>query len=175
MKNKKIEIRKETINDYPAVYTINSTAFNRKDEARLTDRLRLSDAFVPELSLVATLDNKIIGAIVFTEIHVVDTHKETISLSLAPVAVIPEQQNQGAGSQLIQYGLEKARKLGYKSVIVLGHKDYYQRFGFRPAKKWGIEAPFNIPDNAFLALELVEDGLKDVKGIVKYAKEFGDI
>ncbi|MDR2948138.1 MAG: N-acetyltransferase [Prevotella sp.] len=175
MKNKVIEIRKETINDYPSVYAVNSAAFNRKDEARLTDRLRLSNAFVPELSLVATIEDKIIGAILFTEIYIVDTDKEVVSLSLAPIAVVPDQQNKGIGSQLIQYGLDKAKELGYKSVIVLGHKDYYPRFGFKPAKKWSIKAPFNIPDDAFMALELVEDSLNNVKGMVRYAKEFGDI
>ena len=176
MENKtNIVIRQETAKDYPAVYALNLSAFGRKEEARLTDRLRLSDAFIPELSLVATIENKIVGYILFTKIRIVNNADETQSLSLAPMAVLPEMQCEGIGSRLINYGLQKARKLGYKSVIVLGHKEYYPKFGFVPTTKWCIKAPFNIPADAFMGLELVEGGLEGVTGTVRYAKEFNNI
>ncbi|NDV93685.1 N-acetyltransferase [Dysgonomonas sp. 521] len=175
MNNKEFEIRQEIANDYPAVYALNSAAFGRKDEARLTDRLRSSDAFIPELSLVATIDNKVVGYILFTKINIVEGNITVSGLALAPMAVSPDMQKQGIGSQLIYSGLDKAKMLGYKSVVVLGHESYYPRFGFVPTTKWGIKAPFNVPTNVFMGLELVEDGLKGITGTVIFAKEFGDI
>lgn len=170
-----VEIRQEMAKDYPAVYALNLAAFGRKDEARLADRLRLSEAFIPELSLVATIDNKIVGYILFTRISIVDRETETASLSLAPMAVLPGMQRQGIGTQLMLYGLNRAKESGFKSVIVLGHEKYYPKFGFMPTTKWHIEPPFNIPENAFMGLELVDNGLKGVTGIVKYSKEFSNI
>ncbi|MFV0539305.1 MAG: GNAT family N-acetyltransferase [Dysgonomonas sp.] len=175
MNDTPIEIRQEKATDYPAVYNVHTDAFGRKDEARLTDRLRLSDVFIPELSLVAICDNKLVGHIMFTEVSIVDDDKETTSLSLAPMAVIPVMQREGVGSLLVNAGLSKACELGYKSVIVLGHKDYYPRFGFEPTNKWGIKAPFNVPDPVFMGLELVKDAFSGVKGIVRYAREFQEI
>ena len=76
---------------------------------------------------------------------------------------------------MIMRGLTRSAELGWKSVIVLGHAAYYPRFGFRPASKWSIKAPFEVPDDVFLAKELVENGLKDVRGTVEYPKEFDDV
>lgn len=170
-----IEIKQEQACDYPMVYDVNLKAFDRKDEARLTDRLRLSEAFIPELSLVALTDNKIIGHILFTKIRIEAVDLISESLALAPMAVIPEMQSMGVGSRLIEFGLNRARDLGYKSVIVLGHPEYYSRFGFIPTTKWQIKAPFNVPENVFMALELIDGGLSEIRGTVKYAKEFGEI
>ncbi|MDU1890416.1 MAG: N-acetyltransferase [Dysgonomonas sp.] len=169
-----IDIREENANDFPAVYNVHFTAFGRNDEARLTDRLRLSKAFIPQLSLVAQTDNKIVGHILFTKITISNDVDggATESLSLAPVAVVPEMQRQGIGAMLIRRGLEIARELGYKSVIVLGHKDYYPRFGFISTQKWQIKPPFNVPKETFMGLELIDGSLSDVAGVVKYADEF---
>ena len=79
------------------------------------------------------------------------------------------------GKELIEYGLKRSAELGSKSVIVLGHAAYYPRFGFGPPSKWYIKAPFEVPDDAFLAMELVKNGLKDVSGTVEYPKEFDDV
>lgn len=175
MSDMSIVIRQEKATDYPAVYNVHTKAFGRKDEARLTDRLRLSDIFIPELSLVAICDNELVGHIMFTEVSVVDDDRETVSLSLAPMAVIPVMQREGIGSLLVNSGLSKARELGYESVIVLGHREYYPRFGFEPTNKWGIKAPFNVPDHVFMGLELVEGAFSGVRGIVRYAREFQEI
>ncbi len=82
---------------------------------------------------------------------------------------------QGIGSRLVKEGLKKARTLGFKSVIVLGHAKYYPRFGFEPASRWGVQPPFEVPEDVFMALELVRDGLKDIQGTVEYPPEFNEV
>lgn len=166
------KIRKENAQDYPSVYNVNTNAFKRKEEARLVDRLRLSDAFVPELSLVATIDEHVAGYILFTEIHILDGDRKIQSLALAPVAVSPQHQRKGIGRLLVTHGLKEAKRLGYKSVIVLGSDTYYPQFGFTPTSKWQIAPPLNIPENVFMGLEFEEGSLSTVKGIVKYPREF---
>lgn len=169
----KVEIRQETEADFSDVYKLNLSAFEQDTEAKLVELLRKSDAFIPSLSFVATVDNKIVGHILFTKIKIRnDKGNEYDSLALAPMAVKPELQRQGIGGQLVRYGLAKARELGHESVIVVGHEHYYPKFGFVPAGKWHIKAPFEVSANVFMGIELVKDGLKDITGTVKYPKEF---
>jgi len=168
-----VVIRQEVQADFSDVYDLNKIAFGQDIEANLVDLLRKSNAFIPNLSLVATIDNKIVGHILFTKIKIIDENKnEFDSLALAPMAVRPELQKQGIGGQLIRYGLNIAEQIGHKSVIVLGHEHYYPKFGFVPADKWKIKAPFDVPINVFMGIELVSDGLKNVTGTVQYPKEF---
>lgn len=168
-----VKIRQENRDDFNAVFEVNKLAFGQDNEANLVALLRKSNAFIPELSLVATFDNTIVGHILFTKIKIINNDKnETESLALAPMAVKPELQNKGIGAQLIKRGLDIAKYLQYKSVIVLGHEDYYPKFGFVPADKWSIKSPYKVPTNVFMALELVADGLKNISGFVKYPKEF---
>ncbi|WP_300598836.1 N-acetyltransferase [Niabella sp.] len=166
-------IREEHSADATAISEVNEEAFGRADEANLVDLLRNSSAFVPELSLVAEMDGTIVGHVLFTKIKIIDSFNHRFeSLALAPIAVRSSFQRQGIGAALIRAGLHKAREIGYLSVIVLGHETYYPKFGFQPASRWNIQAPFDVPDEAFMAVELVECGLKMVSGIVVYAKEF---
>lgn len=127
---------------------------------------------MPELSIVAEIDGMIIGHILFFPIHIKAKDKSHKSISLAPMAVLPEYQNQGVGSELVKYGLEKCREKGFKSVIVLGHPEYYPRFGFEKASKLGINPPFDAQDEAFMVMELAEGGLKGISGVVEYPDEF---
>ena len=169
-----ILIRTETVADEAAVFAINEQAFDQPDEARLVDALRRSKSFVPSLSLVAEADGQVVGHILFTTIRITRPHAEPVpSLALAPVAVLPAWQRQQIGSQLIQNSLQQAKRLGYSSVIVLGHEHYYPKYGFRPAQEWGITAPFEVPAAAFMALELVPGSLAEAQGVVQYDPAFG--
>jgi len=166
-------ITQETSNDFSAVYTILEGAFGQSNESKLVELLRKSSDFIPELSLIAKVDNNIIGHILFTKIKIEDENgNEYDSLALAPMAIIPKLQKKGIGGKLIHYGLNKAKKLGYPSVIVLGHEHYYPKFGFMPTDKWNIKAPFPVPANVFMGIELQENGFEGVNGIVRYPKEF---
>lgn len=166
-------IRQETKNDIDSVYNIVKVAFQNEvfsdhDEQNLVTRLRQSINFIPELSIVAEENGKIIGYILFTTIKV----GENILLALAPVAVLPDMQGRNIGTKLIEKGHEIAKELGYKGSIVMGHDKYYPKFGYQRASKFDIIAPFEVPDDNFMAIELFENSLQNVSGVVEYAKEF---
>ncbi|AKB86000.1 Acetyltransferase [Methanococcoides methylutens MM1] len=169
-------VRKEEDNDYLAITEVNDHAFGQENEGRLVVNLRMHADFVSELSLVAEVDGRIVGHILFFPVKIVDDGKEFDTLSLAPMAVLPDFQRQGIGSALIKEGLTVAENLGYRSVVVLGHAEYYPRFGFRPASNWDIRSPFeDVPDDAFMAMELVDGSLDDVRGVVEYPEEFHEV
>ena len=170
----KIILRQETANDYSEVFDVNRIAFQQENEAKLVDALRNNlSVFIPALSIVAAVNNKIVGHILFTKISIKDDKGNIYeSLGLAPMAVRPEFQKSGIGGQLIRKGLQVAEDLGFKSVIVLGHEHYYPKFGFKPAVEWNIKAPFKVSSNVFLAVELIENGLQNISGTVTYPKEF---
>ena len=172
-----ITIRPETQDDHREVFEINHIAFGQDNESKLVDALRKNQtAFVPELSIVATDNKKIVGHILFTKINIKDDNGNlNESLGLAPMAVRPELQKRGIGGQLIRKGLEVAKESGFKSVIVLGHEHYYPKFGFQPADKWNLKSPFDIPSNVFMAIELISGGLKNISGTVVYPKEFENV
>ncbi|OZB95291.1 GNAT family N-acetyltransferase [Paenibacillus sp. XY044] len=168
-----INIRQENIEDIHEVYHVVQKAFENADysdhdEHHLVDRLRNSRNYIPELSLVTEYGDKIVGYILFTEIKV---GKQTL-IALAPVAVLPEMQSKGIGKRMIMEGHTIAAQLGYKGSVVLGHDKYYPKFGYRKASLYGIEAPFEVSDDHFMAVEFVAGGLSDAHGVVEYAKEF---
>ena len=145
-------IRQENKNDYEEVYNVIKTAFETAEhsdgnEQDLVVALRKSDNFIPELSLVAVMDNKIVGYILFTKIKIGKQEE----LALAPIGVLPEYQKQGIGRTLIQEGNKKAKELGYHYSVVLGSDKYYPKFGYVSAKEYGIVAPFDVPDENFMA------------------------
>ncbi|GIP26475.1 N-acetyltransferase [Paenibacillus sp. J23TS9] len=166
-------VRQEKAEDVNEVYHVVQKAFENADysdhdEHNLVNRLRNSPNYIPELSLVAKYEDKIVGYILFTEIKVGD---KTL-IALAPVAVLPEMQSKGIGKLLIMEGHKIAALLGYKGSVVLGHDKYYPKFGYKKASLYGIEAPFEVSDDHFMAVELIDGGLTDVHGVVEYAKEF---
>lgn len=171
-------IRKEKPADYQTVFEIVELAFRTMpnadgDEQFLVEELRKNKAFIPELSLVAEKEDKLVGHILFTPLQIINGDKVFNSLTLAPVAVLPEYQNQGIGSKLIAEGHKIAKTLGFNSCFVLGHPDYYPRFGYQPTGKWGIPPPHGAPPEAFMAVELITNSLTGVTGVAKFLPEFG--
>jgi putative acetyltransferase len=169
-----IEVRTERKEDIEAIHMVNNLAFGQEDEAVLVQRIRESSGFMPELSLVAVKDSQVVGHILFSRIHMDTPKGDVVVLSLAPMAVLPEFQNSGIGSQLVKDGLKKCREMGHTIVVVIGHPEYYPRFGFIPARKKGLDLHFPVPDEAFMVCELVPDALEGIKGLVKFPPEFAD-
>jgi predicted N-acetyltransferase YhbS len=170
-----LKIRQEQVADYEFTENVVKLAFanaehSDKKEHELVSRIRKSSSFIPELSLVATnKDNgSILGHILLSRIKISIAE----SLALAPVSVLPEYQNKGVGGLLITAALNAAKELGYNSVVVLGHPEYYPKFGFKKASRWGIKAPFEVPDEAFMAIELRDRALSGISGVVEYPSVF---
>ena len=170
-----MQIRPERPEDREAVFNVNRLAFGQENEARLVDALRQSSAFIPELSLVALDGSHVVGHILFTRITVGGGSQAHDALALAPMAVLPPFQKQGIGSALVRRGLEEARGLGHRVAIVVGHPDYYPRFGFVPAQPLGVLPPFEVPSEAFMALELQPRALRGIQGLVNYPPEFNEV
>jgi len=171
----KPEIHPEKPEDYAAVYEVNRLAFGREVEGRLVEALRQSPDHFPELSLVAVVAGRVVGHILFSAIAIEVPGTRIPALGLAPLAVRPEFQKKGIGSELVRYGLEQCRRLGHKIVVVIGHPDYYPRFGFSSARAEGLEVPFPVPDEAFMALELVPGALSGISGMVRYSPAFDEV
>ena len=166
-----IAYHRETPADYDKVAKVISSAFESisysdHKEHLLVERLRKSDAFIPELSIVAKKGNEIIGHILLTKIKIKNKQMIFESLALAPVSVKPKYQKRGVGAGLIQEAHRKAKSLGYESIVLLGHADYYPRFGYVLARNFEITLPFDAPDENCMVIELVKDGLKGVRGKV---------
>lgn len=166
-------IRKEKLEDYNIIYSVVKEAFKSAEytdgnEQDLVNKLRKSEAYIPELSLVAEIDKKIVGHIMFTKVKI-NTH---IALALAPLSVLPQYQKQGIGKALINEGHKIAKELGYEYSIVLGSEKYYPKMGYVTADTFKITAPFDVPKENFMAYKLNEKAT-NISGIVTYAKEFG--
>ena len=167
-----ITIRQETPADHAEIYSLIQTAFASAEhrdgnEQDLVDALRKSEAFIPELSLVAQLDGRIAGHILFTKARI----GKTTQLSLAPLSVLPPFQRQGIGTALIQEGHRIAKELGYAYSIVLGSETYYPRLGYAPASRYGIRPPFEVPYANFMAFPL-RIPAPQISGVLEYAPEF---
>ncbi|MEM6348764.1 MAG: N-acetyltransferase [Bacteroidota bacterium] len=174
----KIQIRQEQPIDHTAVFSLIKAAFANEEysdhqEQFLVERLRASDAFIPALSLVAERGKQIVGFILLSKIHIQGANQKHPALSLAPVAVLPKQQGQGIGAMLIEEAHRIARSLGHERIILLGHADYYPRFGYQICANYGIKLPFEVPDENCMVIGLKENALTGVGGEVVYPKAFG--
>ena len=172
-----IEIRAERAEDAAAVGRVNELAFGRADEAALVDALRA--AADPHVSLVAVEDDGIVGHIFFSPVSLgpEDGPEDSsfAAMGLAPMAVLPEYQRRGVGSELVRAGLNECRRTGRDVVVVLGHPGYYPRFGFRPASRAGLRCEYPVPDDTFMVVELRPGALAGRRGLVKYHPAFAEV
>jgi len=167
------KIRFEKPEDIPFIRSVNEQAFDRLAEARLVDKLRLACA--DNLSLVADDNGSIVGHIMFTPVQVTDGIQKMQGMGLAPMAVLPSRQRQGIGALLVEYGLQILREKGVPFVIVLGHPEYYPRFGFKPAARFNIKSQWEgVPDEAFMILIMDDKAMQNASGIVMFRDEFNE-
>jgi putative acetyltransferase len=163
-------IRDEQPGDIPAIRAVNMAAFPTPAEADLVDALRTEASGL--VSLVAEDEpGVIVGHIMFSPVTLAG--EAPLLMGLAPMAVMPGRQRQGIGSRLIAAGLERCGQLGAAAVVVLGHADYYPRFGFAPASRFGLRCEYDVPDDVFMARELRGGGLNGLTGTIRYHSEFG--
>jgi len=163
-------IQEETIEDQPGIREVNRLAFGGEEEARLVDQLRADGEVV--VSLVAVDEDVVLGHALFSWLPIERRGQIIRAAALAPVAVRPERQRQGIGSTLIRRGIELCRERGCAAVIVLGHPEYYPRFGFTAELAANLRAPFAGP--AFMALELTPGSLAG-GGEVRYPTAFAGL
>jgi len=167
-------IRPELPGDAEAIADLTRRAFGGEEEVGIIEKVRNSEYFIPELSLVAESGGRIIGHIMFSYVNLIrfDRPAERI-LSLAPMSVDPDEQNMGTGSSLVWAGLEKAGKMGHRIVVVIGHPEFYPKFGFKPARALGFDIGFEVPDEAFMVAGLQPGALLGAGGMVQYSPPFG--
>jgi putative acetyltransferase len=168
-----IIIREEREEDREAIRAVNEKAFGQPDEADIVDRLRKSCSGL--LSLVALEGNEIVGHIQFSPAKIEGSAKTIEGMGLAPTAVLPERQRRGVGTHLVKRGIEMLRSRSCPFIIVLGHAEYYPRFGFARASMHGIRSQWEcVPDDAFMILILDQSVMEGASGVARYRDEFDE-
>jgi putative acetyltransferase len=166
-----IRVREENPEDHDQIRYVNDLAFKCPDEGRIVDQIRAKQKEI--ISLVALIDEKIVGHILFSPVVINCDQKSIKGMGLAPMAVLPEYQKQGIGTTMVKEGLRKLQERKYPFVIVVGHAEYYPRFGFERASKYGLKCQWeSVPDEAFMVMIMNQSVMKDAKGVAKYMKEF---
>lgn len=157
-------IRPATSADHSAIYKVVAAAFGQDDEAQLVDRLRADGDAIVEL--VADEGGTVVGHILFSRLGI----GAVTGAALAPLAVAADRQRRGIGDALTRAGIAQCRALGVPAIVVLGHADYYPRFGFSAALAAPLDAPFSGP--SLMAIELTPGALA-AGARVRYAPAFG--
>jgi len=168
-----IRIREEKRCDFDAIKYVNDKAFNQPQEGNVIEKLRNNDSRI--LSLVAEIDNKIIGHIFFSSVEIEGYPEIENGMGLAPLAVLPEYQKQGIGKMLIDKGIDLLKKQSVPFIVVLGHEHYYPKFGFETASKYGLKCQWDgVPDEAFMVMIFDKNKMKNVQGVAKYREEWNE-
>ena len=167
-----MRVRRETNVDRVAVRAVNEMAFETSAEADLVEALR--GKLDNLISLVADVDGKVAGHILFSPVSVMG-HPDLKAMGLGPVAVAPDHQRNGIGSALVREGLKRCKSLGYQVVVVVGHANYYPRFGFVPAGRYGLRSEYDVPADVFMVVELDVGVLSSVSGLVRYDDAFASV
>ena len=165
-------VRREQPQDVPKIREVNKRAFGQEQEASVVDKLRENCNSI--LSLVALAGNEVVGHILFSPTVIEGKNGRLVGSGLAPLAVLPEYQRRGIGSELVQTGVARIREGGCPYIIVLGHPEYYARFGFEPASRFGISSEWQVPDEAFMILMLNRRAMKGISGVAKYREEWAE-
>lgn len=165
-------IREERGIDAEAIRAVNLAAFGTDAEADLVDALRR--LATPLISLVAEVDAKIAGHILFSPVTLV-SDPGVFLMGLAPMAVVPSRQRQGVGSRLVCEGLERCSQINAAGVVVLGHPEYYPRFGFLPAIRLSLRSEYDVPDEVFMVRELRKGALEGLSGTIRYHPVFAEL
>jgi putative acetyltransferase len=165
-------IREEKKEDQDAVYAVNEAAFETSAEARLVNALREQVRSV--ISLVAENDGEVVGHIMFSPVSL-SGHPELTIMGLAPLAVKPVMQKKGIGAALVRAGIARCVERKFGAIVVLGHQEFYGRFGFSPASSFGIKSEYDVPADVFMAMELQPDYLRDAAGTIRYQDAFSQL
>lgn len=169
MRLEEIQIRNELEDDVAAIRELNRLAFGQDQEGNIVDALRANGAVT--LSLVATLDDRVVGHILYSPV----TLNKIEGAGLAPMAVLPAHQRQGIGSELVEAGNRRLAQSGCPFIIVVGHPHFYPRFGFKPASTLGITCEWELPDDVFMVLVLEPSKMAGVSGEARYRAEFSSV
>jgi putative acetyltransferase len=169
-----ITVRPESSEDIRAIDVVHISAFGGEAEAQLVSTLRESATYNRELSLVAELNGRIVGHVLLTRVPLRREGEEKHVLALGPMSVVPSQSHRGIGSKLIQAAIMLARDKGYGSIVVLGHPEYYRRFGFIVAKELGVSCNLPAPEDAMTVMEIVDGNLAG-GGHIEYPEPFVEL
>lgn len=167
-----MHVRPEEPADAIAIRAVNEAAFETSEEADIVDALRKDSESL--ISLVADSGGEIVGHILFSPVTLAG-NLNVFLMGLGPMAVSPNYQRQGTGSALVREGLDRCRSMGCSAVVVLGYPEYYPRFGFVPASRYGISSEYDVPDEVFMLIELQPGSLQGVTGRVTYNEAFGSV
>jgi putative acetyltransferase len=166
-------IRPEAATDRAAIREVSESVFGQSAEADLIDALRAARKVT--LSLVAVEAKEVVGFILFSPATIETAHGVVAALALAPLAVTPTLQRRGIGSELMRTGIDQCRQLAHQRIVVVGHPEYYRRFNFARANKFGLRCEYDVPVENFMALELSANAFANCAGLVKYAPEFSAV
>ncbi len=168
----RVQIRPEQPGDGDGIRAVHDAAFGGPLEGRIVDDLRGSEWLIPGGSQVALDDGQIVGHLLLSRAMLVDRHGRAEPIGvIGPVGVLPQRQGRGIGAELMRAAIEVAGRHGLPLVALLGHADYYPRFGFEPARAIGVEPPRSWPDEAWLALRL-PGWTAGLRGTVHYPPAF---
>ena len=165
-------IRREQPQDISEIREVNIRAFGQEQEASVVDKLRENCNSV--LSLVALTDGHVVGHILFGPAVIEGEHGKLVGTGLAPLAVLPEYQRKGIGTELLQTAIARIKKGGCPYIIVIGHPEYYARFGFEKAGRFGISSEWDVPDEAFMILMLDRKAMNSITGVAGYREEWAE-
>ena len=165
-------VRLEQPQDIPKIREVNERAFGQEQEASIVDKLR--ENCDSTLSLVALAENEVVGHVLFSPAVIESDNGGLVGSGLAPLGVLPEYQRQGIGLELVQAGVERIRESGCPYIIVMGHPEYYTRFGFETASMFGIISEWEVPDEAFMILMLNKRVMKGISGVARYRQEWDE-